>query len=322
MYPQNKDFIFTIFDDTDVSTLENIKPVYDFLYSVGMLTTKSVWPLSCNDTNSWYYGSDTLQDQNYAEYMKKLHKRGFEIGFHGATMESSIRCKTEHALNYFNDILGFYPKIYACHANNKENIYWGAKRFVSRIISNLYHIMSKDKNEYLGSNNSSVFFWGDLAKKHIHYTRSFTFFHINLLNITKYICYQSKHFPYINNWFISSDADNVEEFNRLISIKNQEKLENEKGVCIISTHFGKGFVRNGKIHPITEELLRQLAKRNGLFMPVSTILTFLKAKSELCKEIPDLELFKIESLWLFRTIFKRFYQQRYLMSEKEYLKTH
>ncbi len=31
-WPLNKDFAFTIIDDTDNSTVQNIKPIYDFLY--------------------------------------------------------------------------------------------------------------------------------------------------------------------------------------------------------------------------------------------------------------------------------------------------
>ncbi len=32
IYPDNKDFIFTIFDDTDVATTDYIKPIYDELF--------------------------------------------------------------------------------------------------------------------------------------------------------------------------------------------------------------------------------------------------------------------------------------------------
>ena len=33
-FPDGKDFAFTIFDDTDGSTIENVKPVYDYLYDL------------------------------------------------------------------------------------------------------------------------------------------------------------------------------------------------------------------------------------------------------------------------------------------------
>lgn len=44
-WPDGKRFAFTIFDDTDHQTLENVPPVYDFLSDLGLRTTKSVWPL-------------------------------------------------------------------------------------------------------------------------------------------------------------------------------------------------------------------------------------------------------------------------------------
>ena len=42
-WPEGKDFAFTVFDDTDHSTLENAHPVYDLLGDLGFATTKSVW---------------------------------------------------------------------------------------------------------------------------------------------------------------------------------------------------------------------------------------------------------------------------------------
>jgi hypothetical protein len=45
-FPNNKKFAFTILDDTDLSTAENVGPVYRLLAELGMRTTKSVWPLA------------------------------------------------------------------------------------------------------------------------------------------------------------------------------------------------------------------------------------------------------------------------------------
>ena len=45
-WPEGKAFAFTVFDDTDACTVENTKPVYDFLRDCGLRTTKSVWPLA------------------------------------------------------------------------------------------------------------------------------------------------------------------------------------------------------------------------------------------------------------------------------------
>ncbi len=43
VWPGGHKFAFSIFDDTDWATVENVKPVYDLLADLGMRTTKSVW---------------------------------------------------------------------------------------------------------------------------------------------------------------------------------------------------------------------------------------------------------------------------------------
>lgn len=318
MFPNSKKFIFTIFDDTDVSTLGNIKPVYDFLSSLGILTTKSVWPLSCDINHSWYYGSNTLQDREYSEYIKDLANLGFEIGFHGATMESSTREKTEYALHYFNDILGCYPRIYACHSKNKENIYWGSQRFSFIIFSCLYKALHHDGSFYEGVKPNSPYFWGDLCLEHFDYVRTFTYDTVNLLEISSQLPYNNKEMGYVNRCFFTADADNVEEFNQKISISNMEKLEREGGVCILTTHFGKGFVENGKLNETTGKLLKNLSLRNGWFVPVSTALDFL-GDSQGGKQISKYALFLLEFKWFVHAVKRKLTKKKYKKTEVKYL---
>ena len=72
-------FWFSIVDDTDDATLENIKPVYDFLYSKGILITKTVWVYPPRDKPS---SGDSLQRPEYLEFIRDLHRKGFEIALH------------------------------------------------------------------------------------------------------------------------------------------------------------------------------------------------------------------------------------------------
>ena len=46
-FPGGKRFAFTIMDDTDDATVQNVGPVYEALYSLGMGATKTVWPMPC-----------------------------------------------------------------------------------------------------------------------------------------------------------------------------------------------------------------------------------------------------------------------------------
>jgi hypothetical protein len=46
----------------------------------------------------------------------------------------------------------------------------------------------------------------------------------------------------------------------------------------VATHFGKGFCRQGNLHPETRRLLESLAARNGWFRPVGEVLDWLRAQ--------------------------------------------
>ncbi len=317
-YPNGTDFIFTIFDDTDVATLDYIKPVYDFLTARGIKTTKSIWPLSYTDEND-FTGSHTLANAPYAAYIKELQDRGFEIGFHGATMMSSERQDVVQSLAVYNGVLGTYPRTYAPHSLNRDNLYWGQSRFSFWLFRKLYEFLAKEKKDfYQGHVEGSAFFWGDYALKHLDSVRNFTYDEINLLNISRFLPYSNRRQPYARSLFFSCDADNVEEFNRLLNLDNQEKLEREKGVCILSTHFGKGFLRNGRLHPETEYLLETMSKRNGWFVPVGTALDFLKQQRQNL-EIGILELFKLEFLWFWHSLRRRKQSLNYEKTEVPYL---
>ena len=318
-YPGNKDFIFTIFDDTDVSTLGNIKPVYDYLSELGILTTKSVWPLRSEVMESDFAGSQTLEDEEYADYIKELSGRGFEIAFHGASMESSPRERTLEALDYFHKRLCFYPRSYACHAGNRENMYWGEERFCFGILRQLYRILNnKVKNYYCGDKVGSAFYWADICYKHIDYVRTFTYSDINLFNVSRRLPYSTRRSPWLKSCFFTSEANNVEEFNNFLCVSNQDRLEREKGVCIVSTHLGKGFVKNGELHPKTKELLLVLAKRNGWFAPVCVILDFLKGQMR-GPDIDNFELFKLEFNWFMHSVRRRLRNREYEKTELKYL---
>ncbi len=318
LYPEDKDFIFTIFDDTDVSTLEYIKPIYDYLADRDIKTTKSVWPLS-NDGDSDYKGSHTLEDQSYAQYVRGLCDQGFEIGYHGPTMVSSERKDIIRSLKKFVDIIGIPPRIYAPHSLNRENLYWGSARFSIPLFRILYQFISQEpKNYYQGHIESSSYFWGDLSLQYLDYVRGFTFRDINLLKIIYKLPYTNPLKPLVKFFFFTCDADNVEDFNSFVSLKNQERLERERGVCIISTHFGKGFIHNRQLHYKTKCLLDQISKRNGWFVPVSTVLDFLRNQQS-DNIIKYYELIIFELKWLLHSVVRGKSSHEYKKTEIPYL---
>ena len=94
-FPSGKRFAFSILDDTDDSTLANVRPVYDALREAGMRTTKTVWPMSCPEGSRLFFAGETLENFAYLNFVQELAGEGFEIASHGATMESSLRERTK-----------------------------------------------------------------------------------------------------------------------------------------------------------------------------------------------------------------------------------
>ena len=83
--PGGKRFGFTILDDTDVATVANVGPVYDLLHHLGMRTTKTVWPVGAPEGSPNFSSSETLEDEDYRDFVLELERRGFEVTWHGPT---------------------------------------------------------------------------------------------------------------------------------------------------------------------------------------------------------------------------------------------
>jgi hypothetical protein len=284
-FPGGARFAFTVMDDTDVATVENIRPIYRLLESLGMRTTKTVWPVRCEEGSRNFSLSETLEDPHYRDFAVDLHARGFEIAFHGATMETSTRERTARALERFRSTFGMPPRVHANHALNRENLYWGAARVDDSALRLLYRIAlgqapDSSPDESQGHCPESPYWWGDFCLEQIEYVRNLTFSEINVLRVNPSMPYRDPTRPYVRWWFSTADAENVDEFNELLRPENQERLEAEGGVCIVATHLGKGFGVDGKVHPETQRLLELLAARNGWFPPVGALLDWLRARRE------------------------------------------
>ncbi len=278
-FPGGARFAFTVMDDTDVATVENVRPVYRLLESLGMRTTKTVWAVRCEEGSENFSLSETMDDPLYRDFVLDLHARGFEIAFHGATMETSRRERTVRALERLGCVLGAPPRVHANHSFNRENLYWGAGRLDDPALRLLYGtVLRHGAQRYEGHRPGSPYWWGDLCAERIEYVRNLTFSEINLQRINPSMPYQDPSRPYVRWWFSAADAEDVDEFNRLLRPQNQERLEREGGVCIVATHFGKGFGAGGTAHPQTRRLLELLAGRNGWFPPVGELLDWLRAQ--------------------------------------------
>ena len=82
--PDGKRFAFTISDDTDSATLENVSGVYALLAELGFRTTKSCWVVD-GDRSQGKFPGDTCDRAEYRQWLLELQAGGFEIGWHGPT---------------------------------------------------------------------------------------------------------------------------------------------------------------------------------------------------------------------------------------------
>jgi hypothetical protein len=310
-FPGEKQFAFTIIDDTDVATVENVRPIYQLLGELGMRATKTVWPAACPEGSRNFSSSQTLEDSDYLAFVRELHKHGFEIAFHGATMESSKRERTVRAIERFHELFGFYPRVHANHSLNRENIYWGVDRVDSRALKLLLRLLAlRGQPPFEGHLESSPFFWGDFSAKHLHYVRNLTFTNLNLAAVNPSMPYHDPSRPLVKYWFSASDAENAEEFGQLLRPAQQDQLQHEGGFAIIATHFAKGFVENGRVDPRVQTRLEMLARRPGWFPTVSELLDYLLARRN-SAALPGDEWRRMQWRWALDTAVRKWGLRRH-----------
>lgn len=279
VFPANAQFAFTILDDTDDATVENVGPLYDLFAELGFRITKTVWPLDCPEGSRLYFAGQTLEDPHYLSFIRDLIAKGFEVAYHGATMESSTRDRTEKGLQAFAALLGVTPTLHCNHGQNLENVYWGSARYRALAIRKPIALMERllRKPHYAGHIPESPYFWGDLCRRQFRFVRNFAFSTLNSGAIPPGGPYRLKSTPWVQYWFNTADAPDAGRFKQLVTPAKVRQLCADRGVCILSTHLGKGFVINGRVDPEIEDTFRYIASLPGWFRPVSEVLELLLA---------------------------------------------
>jgi hypothetical protein len=113
--------------------------------------------------------------------------------------------------------------------------------------------------------------------------------------------YHDPQRPYVNFWFASTEGAKVQTFNNALSEKNQDRLEAEGGACIMYTHFTNGFCPEGRLDKKFESLIKRLAQKKGWFIPVSTLLNYLREENG-DYVITDSQRRALERKWLLHKI--------------------
>jgi len=275
-WPHEKRFVFTIFDDPDSQTWEAGREVYALLRDLGFLTTKGIWPMGPIRKPSDH--GLTCAYPGYAEWIRSLVDCGFEAGYHNATSHTCFRAETEKGLDLFRLQFGCYPRTMAHHYNCDENLYWGEGR-LSGWRRAVYNLLTRfqNHNKFFGHVEGHPYYWGDLCRDRILYCRSFVFGEINTRKAWPLFPYHDPARPLVRYWYPSSEGSNKDRFCQTITESNQERLEEEGGMCIMYTHFGHGYY-NGTLDKRFVSLMERLAKRPGWFVPVGTVLDWLRER--------------------------------------------
>jgi hypothetical protein len=300
-WPDGKRFAFTVFDDTDNATLANVGEVYALLSDLGFRTTKSCWPLR-GDPSQGKCAGQTCQDDDYRSWLQGIRSKGFEIGWHGATWHSSLREDTIRGLDAFAALFGHDPRVAANHTGQAEGIYWGEKRLTG-VHALLYNLLTRMRNRgcFRGDVSGDPHYWGDVCRERVKYFRNFVFQDVNTLKACPLMPYHDPRRPLVNYWFASSNGVDVRRFNDCLTEKHQDQLEEEGGACIMYTHFASRFMRQGSLDPRFRALMERLAKKNGWFVPASTLLDHLLA-AQGRHEITSAERRRLERKWLFEKV--------------------
>jgi len=294
IWPNGSRFAFTIVDDTEGATVENICPVYDLLTELGIRTTKTVWVYPPRDG---FHGS-SLQDEKYLSYVLELQERGFEMALHGVGSGAFTREEIKAGLEVYRELLGAYPQVHINHALNPDNIFWGKHRF-SPALSALLSWHYGARPAYSGHEPDSPHFWGDIAKEKIRYVRNYTFRGINTSRHDPFGPYrQASKEAYSNYWFSSSDGHNVADFTRLTRPANLRNLARDGGYCIVYTHFAEGFFQDGQLDPTFEANMRYLARLGGWYVPVTQLLDHVQSGRKSDHYLTRVQQYELDGAWL------------------------
>ena len=300
-WPEGRAFAFTIFDDPDSQTFEAGKEIYTFLKDCGFRTTKGVWPSGAVRTPS-DHGITCGSNPQYVSWLQELQAGGFEIALHNVTSHTSYREEVQQGLDHFAAYFGHHPRSMANHYFCEDALYWGEERVTgfNRLLYNAL-TLARNRNISHGHEKGHPCFWGDLCKERIRYVRNFVFASLNTLKACPLMPYHDPLRPCVNYWFASTEGSNVDTFVDQVTERNVDLLEQEAGACIMYVHFGHRFFLHEAIEPRFRHTMERLARRNGWFVPVSTLLDFLLSQKSNA-DLSDGERGSLERRWLLHKV--------------------
>jgi hypothetical protein len=291
-WPDGRAFAFTVFDDPDSQSLSTSREVYALLNDLGFRTTKAIWMLEPPERNS---PGDTCESPEFLEHCLELQGMGFELAYHNGAPGTLTRADIVRSLDLFQTCFGHDPTSMANHYNG-DAMYWGTAR-LRGYAQWVYAAVTLGSKKYYGHVAGHPCFWGDVCRERIRYCRNFVFRNTNTLQMCPYMPYADPERQYVRAWYAASEGANIASFVERLGEREQDRLEEEGGACIMYTHFAHGFVEDGKLDPEFVRLMSRMAARNGWFVPVGTLLDYLGSSRGIHVLTPH-ERGRLERSWL------------------------
>ena len=215
VWPGGKDFAFTVFDDTDLATIANVKPVYDLLADQGILTTKSVWPLRNAHGERRGEGTD-CEDPEYLNGSSRLQAQGFEVGLHTVASGGNRRDRTIAGTERFLSLFGTDTD-HLLHTFNqsRRDLFWaGLGSAASGVRSTSYTPGGTTRCGFAVISKAMSSSGATFANPASSMSGTSSSPISTLCRQCPEMPYHDPSKPYVNYWFASSEGQDVDELPR------------------------------------------------------------------------------------------------------------
>lgn len=269
---------FCITDDCDATTLDSLRAVYDFLRSVGLRTTRTVWafepeePCGIPAAPPSILRGVTLADPALLAYHRELKRDGFEICLHGASAGNNRRDRTIAALDLIDREFGG-TEIWICHAKNADNPYWEHRVAPYRLLQTALRLYSRHRCS--GEDQNSPYYWGDVCRERIRHVRLFRTRNPDTLCENPSMPYFESSKPLVRGWFSATKRS----FRDCTTPHALGRLKQSNGLTVLYQYLHRYHdPETGKVEPGFRADAERLAADTGIWQAtVSTVMARLRA---------------------------------------------
>ena len=229
---------FAILDDTEGSSFESVRTVYDHFADAGLRATRTVWAFEA-DQRSGLAPLDrpagrgvTLEDAAYRDYCAELVRRGCELALHGASAGNNPRWRTLAAFERL-DALGALGRTFVPHRRNAENLYAQEPFIAASVLRPLMRTL-RSAHRSFGQDPESPWYWGDVCRARVRWMRLFRTAPLDTLVTNPSLPYFERDKPLVRGWFATSER-------RLEDATTPEalaELVQAQGLCLLREHLG------------------------------------------------------------------------------------